>query len=181
MLNKNYRRIKQLEIQLKSDRFLMELMDEERYISKSREENDIFESAIAVLKSRMDEKFIEITNLKGQTSVYSFFRIFYMAYNRKGVFIMMNNFMEIGKRIIVVGTKAVTLAAGTVVVSTFANAGVEAIKGITLDNLLKKQEEIKMESMEKIRKAVKYAQTGVRIIGAAALVIVATKATKEGI
>ena len=43
----------------------MELMDEERYISKSREENDIFESAIAVLKSRMDEKFIEITNLKG--------------------------------------------------------------------------------------------------------------------
>ena len=38
-----------------------------------------------------------------------------------------------------------------------------------------------MESMEKIRKAVKYAQTGVRIIGAAALVIVATKAAKEGI
>ena len=65
MFNKNYRRIKQLEIQLKRDRFLMELMDEERYISKSREENDIFESAIAVLKSRMDEKFIEITNLKG--------------------------------------------------------------------------------------------------------------------
>ena len=94
---------------------------------------------------------------------------------------MMNNFMEIGKRIIVVGTKAVTLAAGGVVVSTFANAGVEAIKGITLDNLLKKQEEIKMESMEKIRKAVRYVQTGVRIIGAAALVIVATKATKEGI
>ena len=51
---------------------------------------------------------------------------------------MMNNFMEIGKRIIVVGTKAVTLAAGTVVVSTFAEAGVEAVKGITLDNLLKK-------------------------------------------
>ena len=50
----------------------------------------------------------------------------------------MNNFMEIGKRIIVVGTKAVTLAAGGVVVSTFANARVEAIKGITLDNLLKK-------------------------------------------
>ena len=94
---------------------------------------------------------------------------------------MMNNFMEIGKRIIVVGTKAVTLAAGGVVVSTFANAGVEAIKGITLDNLLKKQEENKMESMEKLAKAVKYAQTGVRIIGAAALVIVATKATKEGI
>ena len=67
-----------------------------------------------------------------------FFRKFYIAYNRKGVFIMMNNFMEIGKRIIVVGTKAVTLAAGGVVVSTFANAGVEAIKGITLDNLLKK-------------------------------------------
>ena len=66
-----------------------------------------------------------------------FFHIFYIAYNRKGVFIM-NNFMEIGKRIIVVGTKAVTLAAGGVVVSTFANAGVEAIKGITLDNLLKK-------------------------------------------
>ena len=65
MLNKNYRRIKQLEIQLKRDRFLMELIDEERYISKSREENDIFESAIGVLKSRMDEKFIEITNLKG--------------------------------------------------------------------------------------------------------------------
>ena len=38
-----------------------------------------------------------------------------------------------------------------------------------------------MESMAKIRKAVKYVQTGVRIIGAAALVIVATKATKEGI
>ena len=69
-----------------------------------------------------------------------FFQIrkFYIPYNRKGVFIMMNNFMEIGKRIIVVGTKAVTLAAGGVVVSTFANAGVEAIKGITLDNLLKK-------------------------------------------
>ena len=66
-----------------------------------------------------------------------FFRKFYIAYSRKGVFIM-NNFMEIGKRIIVVGTKAVTLAAGGVVVSTFANAGVEAIKGITLDNLLKK-------------------------------------------
>ena len=66
-----------------------------------------------------------------------FFRKFYIPYNRKGVFIM-NNFMEIGKRIIVVGTKAVTLAAGGVVVSTFANAGVEAIKGITLDNLLKK-------------------------------------------
>ena len=68
-----------------------------------------------------------------------FFQIrkFCIAYNRKGVFIM-NNFMEIGKRIIVVGTKAVTLAAGGVVVSTFANAGVEAIKGITLDNLLKK-------------------------------------------
>ena len=65
-------------------------------------------------------------------------RIFYIPYNRKGVFIMMNHFMEIGKRIIVVGTKAVTLAAGGVVVSTFANAGVEAIKGITLDNLLKK-------------------------------------------
>ena len=65
-------------------------------------------------------------------------RIFYIPYNRKVVFIMMNNFMEIGKRIIVVGTKAVTLAAGGVVVSTFANAGVEAIKGITLDNLLKK-------------------------------------------
>ena len=64
-------------------------------------------------------------------------RIFYIPYSRKGVFIM-NNFMEIGKRIIVVGTKAVTLAAGGVVVSTFANAGVEAIKGITLDNLLKK-------------------------------------------
>ena len=93
----------------------------------------------------------------------------------------MNNFMEIGKRIIVVGTKAVTLAAGTVVVSTFANAGVEAIKELTLDQLLKKQEEIKMESMEKLAKAVKYAQTGIRVIGAAALVIVATKATKEGI
>ena len=66
-----------------------------------------------------------------------FFSIFYTAYNRKGVFIM-NNFMEIGKRIIVVGTKAVTLAAGGVVVSTFANAGVEAIKELTLDNLLKK-------------------------------------------
>ena len=66
------------------------------------------------------------------------FRKFYTPYSRKGVFIMMNNFMEIGKRIIVVGTKAVTLAAGGVVVSTFANAGVEAIKGITLDNLLKK-------------------------------------------
>ena len=66
-----------------------------------------------------------------------FFRIFYIAYNRKGVFIM-NNFMEIGKRIIVVGTKAVTLAAGGVVVSTFANAGVEAIKELTLDQLLKK-------------------------------------------
>ena len=65
-------------------------------------------------------------------------RIFYIPYNRKGVFIMMNNFMEIGKRIIVVGTKAVTLAAGGVVVSTFANAGVEAIKELTLDNLLKK-------------------------------------------
>ena len=51
---------------------------------------------------------------------------------------MMNNFMEIGKRIIVVGTKAVTLAAGTVVVSTFANAGVEAIKDLTLEQLLKK-------------------------------------------
>ena len=38
-----------------------------------------------------------------------------------------------------------------------------------------------MESMEKSRKAVKYAQTGIRVIGAAALVIVATKATKEGI
>ena len=38
-----------------------------------------------------------------------------------------------------------------------------------------------MESMEKIRKAVKDAQTGVRLLGAAALVIVATKATKEGI
>ena len=83
MFNKNYRRIKQLEIQLERDRFLMELMDEERYISKSREENDIFESAIAVLKSRMDEKFIEITNLKGQTSVYSFFRMFYMPYNER--------------------------------------------------------------------------------------------------
>ena len=94
---------------------------------------------------------------------------------------MMNNFKEIGIRVIVVGSKAVTLAAGGVVVSTFANAGVEAIKGITLDNLLKKQEESKMESMEKLAKAVKYAQTGVRIIGAAALVIVATKATKEGI
>ena len=93
----------------------------------------------------------------------------------------MNNFMEIGKRIIVVGTKAVTLAAGGVVVSTFANAGVEAIKDLTLEQLLKKQEEIKMESMEKIRRVVKYAQTGIRIIGAAALVIVATKATKEGI
>ena len=66
-----------------------------------------------------------------------FFRIFYIPYNRKGVFIM-NNFMEIGKRIIVVGTKAVTLAAGGVVVSTFANAGVEAIKELTLDQLLKK-------------------------------------------
>ena len=66
------------------------------------------------------------------------FRKFCIAYNRKGVFIMMNNFMEIGKRIIVVGTKAVTLAAGGVVVSTFANAGVEAIKELTLDNLLKK-------------------------------------------
>ena len=94
---------------------------------------------------------------------------------------MMNNFMDIGKRIIVVGTKAVTLAAGGVVVSTFANAGVEAIKELTLDQLLKKQEENKMESMEKLAKAVKYAQTGVRIIGAAAIVIVATKATKEGI
>ena len=94
---------------------------------------------------------------------------------------MMNNFMEIGKRIIVVGTKAVTLTAGAVVVSTFANAGVEAVKGITLDNLLKKQEEIKMESMEKLAKAVKHVQNGVRIIGAAALVIVATKAAKEGI
>ena len=38
-----------------------------------------------------------------------------------------------------------------------------------------------MESMEKIRKAVKYAQTGVRIIGAAALVATMTKPTKEGI
>ena len=38
-----------------------------------------------------------------------------------------------------------------------------------------------MESMGKLAKAVKYAQTGIRIIGAAALVIVATKATKEGI
>ena len=66
-----------------------------------------------------------------------FFRMFYMPYNRKGVFIM-NNFMEIGKRIIVVGTKAVTLAAGGVVVSTFAKAGVEAIKELTLDQLLKK-------------------------------------------
>ena len=88
MFNKNYRRIKQLEIQLERDRFLMELMDEERYIGKSREENDIFESAIAVLKSRMDEKFIEITNLKGETSGYSFFRKIYTGYseryNKKG-------------------------------------------------------------------------------------------------
>ena len=50
----------------------------------------------------------------------------------------MNNFMEIGKRIIVVGTQAVTLVAGAVVVSTFANAGVEGIKDLTLDQLLKK-------------------------------------------
>ena len=64
----------------------------------------------------------------------------------------MNNFMEIGKRIIVVGTKAVTLAAGGVVVSTFANAGVEAIKGITLDNLLKKQEELKWNQWRKLEK-----------------------------
>ena len=38
-----------------------------------------------------------------------------------------------------------------------------------------------MESMGKLAKAVKHVKTGVRIIGAAALVIVATKAAKEGI
>ena len=79
-------------------------------------------------------KLVEVRN-----RLFFFFQIrkFYIPHNRKGVFIM-NNFMEIGKRIIVVGTKAVTLAAGTVVVSTFANAGVEAIKDLTLEQLLKK-------------------------------------------
>ena len=65
MFNKNYRRIKQLQIQLERDRELMELMDEERYISKSRNEIDAFESAISILKDRMDEKNIELTELKG--------------------------------------------------------------------------------------------------------------------
>ena len=180
MLN-NYMAIRQLKKQLKKDR--RELDDLKWELHKQKDENDRESTlfVISIVQERIVETRNELEELVGQTSVYSFFRKIYIAYNRKGVFIMMNNFMEIGKRIIVVGTKAVTLAAGGVVVSTFAKAGVEAIKELTLDNLLKKQEEIKMESMEKIRKAMKYAQTGVRIIGAAALVIVATKATKEGI
>ena len=181
MLN-NYMAIRQLKKQLKKDR--RELDDLKWELHKQTDGNDRESTlfVISIVQERIVETRNELEELVGQTSVYSFsLRKFYTPYNRKGVFIMMNNFMEIGKRIIVVGTKAVTLAAGGVVVSTFANAGVEAIKGITLDNLLKKQEEIKMESMGKLAKAVKYAQTGVRVIGAAALVIVATKATKEGI
>lgn len=46
------------------------------------------------------------------------------------------NFMKIGKAIVVEGTKAVTITAGVTVITTLANGGVEALKEIDLDKLL---------------------------------------------
>lgn len=50
----------------------------------------------------------------------------------------MENFMKIGKAIIIKGTQAVTVSAGMVVVSVMVTEGVEGLKEIKLDDLLKK-------------------------------------------
>ena len=50
----------------------------------------------------------------------------------------MNNFITIGKAIIIKGTQAVTVSAGIAVVSVLVQDGVEGLKNINLDDLLKK-------------------------------------------
>lgn len=50
----------------------------------------------------------------------------------------MNNFMKIGKAIIIKGTQAVTVSAGMAVVSVVVTDGVAGLKNINLDDLLKK-------------------------------------------
>lgn len=49
----------------------------------------------------------------------------------------MENFIKIGKTIVVKGTQAVTVGAGVTVLTTLAKGGTDEIKKLTLDQLLK--------------------------------------------
>lgn len=49
----------------------------------------------------------------------------------------LENFKKIGKAVLVAGVKSVTLTAGVAVLSTVAKSGLEAVKDLSLDKLLK--------------------------------------------
>lgn len=50
----------------------------------------------------------------------------------------MENFMKIGKTIVIKGTQAVTVTAGVVVIQKLVTEGIDGVKNIQLDDLLKK-------------------------------------------
>ena len=52
----------------------------------------------------------------------------------------MNNLMKIAKKIVIEGAKVVTFGAGTVVIYTAVTEGVEGVKNLDLDTVLKLNE-----------------------------------------
>ena len=82
MLN-NYMAIRQLKKQLKKDR--RELDDLKWELHKQKDENDRESTlfVISIVQERIVETRNELEELVGQTSVYSFFRMFYMPYNER--------------------------------------------------------------------------------------------------
>ena len=83
MFNKNRKEIKKLWIQLDRDKHLLAMLKEEYDISTDEFEQYVISNTIATIAKRIMAKRMEIENLKGQTSVYSFFRMFYIPYNER--------------------------------------------------------------------------------------------------
>ena len=83
MFNKNRKEIKKLWIQLDRDKHLLAMLQEEYDISTEEFEQYVISNTIATIAKRIMAKRMEIENLKGQTSVYSFFRKFYICYNER--------------------------------------------------------------------------------------------------
>ena len=83
MFNKNRKEIKKLWIQLDRDKHLLAMLKEEYDISTDEFEQYVISNTIATIAKRIMAKRMEIEKLKGQTSVYSFFRKFYIPYNER--------------------------------------------------------------------------------------------------
>ena len=84
MFNKNRKEIKKLWIQLDRDKHLLAMLKEEYDISADEFEQYVISNTIATIAKRIMAKRMEIENLKGQTSVYSFsLRKIYIPYNER--------------------------------------------------------------------------------------------------